>query len=285
MNDPLALVKWLATVHTGSMFAYPCGGERGESALSFLLFAAGAGVLWLRGRKVTVLTCLAPFGVAMAAAALRRYPYGGPVPHGSPARVMQYLAPSICLLAGMGASAMLTIIREPRFRLRTLRLALVCLALVGIIPVAADAFHPYRSLHAERARQFARRFWPSFVRDADALCLLWDLGIGEWDSTNLNVAVYLCNQMIYSPKRWRPSNSPEQSLSATRPLRCISPFANPSDSAVTLWLDEMKKRYQLGECRTVTVDMAEPGLKPRTEHYRLYGFLPTSRDLAIDCSR
>ena len=40
-----------------------------------------------------------------------------------------------------------------------------------------------------------------FVRDAYPVCLRWDLGIGEWDSTNLNVAVYLCNQMIYSPHR------------------------------------------------------------------------------------
>ena len=31
-----AWLKWLATVHTGSMFAYPCGGENGASSLTLL---------------------------------------------------------------------------------------------------------------------------------------------------------------------------------------------------------------------------------------------------------
>ena len=32
LSDPLALCKWLASVHTGSMFAYPCGGEEERAA-------------------------------------------------------------------------------------------------------------------------------------------------------------------------------------------------------------------------------------------------------------
>ena len=220
LDDPLALVKWLASVHTGSMFAYPCGGERGASSLTLLLFAVGAGVLWYRRRKVIVLTCLAPFGMAIVAAAMRRYPYGGPVPHGSPARVMQYLAPSICLLAGIGAAALLALCRDPRRRRRAVCAVLVCLAAVGVIPLAADAFHPYRAVHAQRAREFARQFWPEFVRDAEPVCLRWDLGIGEWDSTNLNVAVYLCNQMIYSPQR----RQPRERVLATRLGRPASPL-------------------------------------------------------------
>jgi hypothetical protein len=272
--DPLALVRWLVTVHTGSMFAYPCGGERGASSLSFLLFVVGAGVLWWQGRKSIVLTCLAPFGVAMAAAAIKRYPYGGPVPHGSPARVMQYLAPSICLLTGLGAAALLMLARDPRFRLRALRVSLVLLAAVGIIPLAADSSHPYRAIHAQRARQFARDFWPAFVRDADSKCLRWDEGIGGWDSSNLNVAVYLCNQMIYSPHRRHPENLLKQTGSASRRLRCVSPLLDPADARVIRWLDGMKKRYHLRECRTLAVDMAEPGARPRTEHYSLYEFVP-----------
>ena len=85
-ENPVALIKWLVKAHTGSMFAYPCGGESGASSLTLLLFALGAGALWYRRRKALVLVCLAPFGMAMLAAAIRRYPYGGPVAHGSPAR-------------------------------------------------------------------------------------------------------------------------------------------------------------------------------------------------------
>ena len=145
LDDPLALITWLGSVHTGSMFAYPCGGERGASSLTFLLFIVGAGLLWYRGRKTIVLTCLAPFGIALVAAAMRRYPYGGPVAHGSPARVMQYLAPAICLLAGLGAAAVLTLFRNPGRRRRAVWAALVFLAAVGVIPLAVDAFHPYRA--------------------------------------------------------------------------------------------------------------------------------------------
>ena len=36
LDDPRALVRWLATVHTGGMFAYPCGGESGASSLTLL---------------------------------------------------------------------------------------------------------------------------------------------------------------------------------------------------------------------------------------------------------
>ena len=101
---------------------------------------------------------------------------------------------------------------------------LVGLAAIGIVPLAIDLFRPYRAIHAQRARQFARRFWPDFVRDADTVCLRWDLGIGEWNSTNLNVAVYLCNQMIYSPQRRHPRERSSQPISASRPLRCVAPW-------------------------------------------------------------
>jgi hypothetical protein len=272
LDDLFALLKWLATVHTGSMFAYPCGGEKGASGLTFLLFAVGAGVLWYRGRKVIVLVCLAPFGMALVAAAMRRYPYGGPVAHGSPARVMQYLAPGICLLAGLGAAALMALCHDPRLQRRAVCTALVFLTAVGVIPLIADAFHPYRAVHAQRAREFARRFWPEFVLDANPVCLRWDLGIGEWDSTNLNVAVYLCNQMIYSPDRRNPHERGSQIVSASHALRCVASLTDPADLRVAAWLDAMKKRYELKGCWMLAVNMAESGSKPRIERYSLYNF-------------
>ena len=273
LDDPLALVRWLVTVHTGDMFAYPCGGEKGASSLTVLLFAVGAGVLWYRGGKVIVLTCLAPFGLALAAAAIRRYPYGG-VADGSPARVMQYLVPSICLLAGLGSATLLGLFQNPRRRLRALRICLVVLAAIGVLPLAAEAFHPFRSIHAQRARQFARQFWPDFVREAEPVCLRWDLGLGDWNSTNLNVAVYLCNQMIYAPhrrQRWEPR---WQTISASRPLRCVLSLADPADRPVAAWLEALKQNYRLTACQEIVVEMAEPKAKPRTESYYVYEFVP-----------
>jgi hypothetical protein len=273
LSNPLALIRWLATVHTGSTFAYPCGGERGASGLTFLLFTVGAGVLWYRRRQLIVLICLAPFGMALVAAAMRRYPYGGPVPHGSPARVMQYLAPDICLLAGVGAAALITLFRDPRRQRRAICAVLVSLAAVGVVPLTADVFHRYRAVHAQQAREFARQFWPEFMRDVDLKCLRWDLGIGEWDSTNLNVAVYLCNQMIYSPQRQQPRERTAQASSANRVIRYVAPLMDPADCRLAAWLDAMKKRYQLQDCRTLVVNMAEPGSKPRIENYSLYDFV------------
>ena len=232
-------------------------------------------IAWFRDQKVLALACLAPFGMAIAAAAMRRYPYGGPVPHGSPACVMQYLAPSICLLAGMGAAVLLARCRNPRRRHRAIQASLVSFALIGIIPIAADALHPYRSVHAQRAREFAQRFWPEFVRDAEPVCLRWDLGIGGWNSTNLNVAVYLCNQMIYSPQRRQPRDRSSPRVSAGRPLRCISPLTDLADSHAATWLNVMKKHYRLTDCRKLAIDMTTPGARPRTELYSVYQFVPT----------
>jgi hypothetical protein len=274
LHDRLALVRWLVTVHTGDMFAYPCGGEKGASSLTVLLFAVGAGVLWYRGGKVIVLTCLAPFGLALAAAAVRRYPYGG-VADGSPARVMQYLVPSICLLAGLGSAILLGLFQNPRRRLRALRICLVVLTAIGVLPLAAEAFHPFRSIHAQRARQFARQFWPDFVREAEPVCLRWDLGLGDWDSTNLNVAVYLCNQMIYAPHRQQRWERRWETVSASRPLRCVLSLADPADRPVAAWLEALKQNYRLTACQQIVVDMAEPkAAKRRTESYHVYEFVP-----------
>jgi hypothetical protein len=277
--DPLELARWFATVHTGSMFAYPCGGERGSSGLTLLLFAVGAGTLWTRGPKVIALCCLGPFGLALVAAALRRYPYGG-VAHGSPARVMQYLAPSICLLAGLGAATLLGLFRSPRLRVWVLRTGVVVLAAVGIVPLVAEANHPYRAIHAQRARQFARQFWPAFDHEAEPVCLRWDLGLGAWDSTNLNVAVYLCNQMIYAPHRWQRWEPRWQTVSENRPLRCILSLADPAEPPVAACLAALKKNYRLRGCRQIDLDMSERKENPRVEHYFVYEFVPLESNAA-----
>jgi hypothetical protein len=272
-NDPVRLVKWLATVHTGGMFAYPCGGEHGASSLTLLLFLAGAVVLWRQRRRTLLLVCLAPFGVALAAAALRQYPYGG-VAHGSPARVMQYLAPSICLLAGLGAARVLQRTGAGRFRGLSLHTGLLLLVMVGIVPLVLDARHPYRSVHAQRARQFARRFWPELAAGAVPVCLRWDLGLAPWDSQNLNVAVYLCNQRICSPARQAGATIRWAAVSADLPLHCVLAMADPGDARVTAWLAVMKSRYDLRTRRTLLENMAEPGAPPRMEQYFIYEFVP-----------
>jgi hypothetical protein len=270
-NDVLRLPGWLISVHTGSMFAYPCGGDRGASTLTLILFLLGAIVLWRRGQRAMLRISLAPFLIALLAAAIKRYPYGA-AGNGPAARVMQYLVPSICLLTGTGITAVIDRFRDPRIRRRILRLCLLSFAAVGSIPLAAEGYHPYRTMHAQKARMFAREFWPEVARDAEPVCMRWDYGVPEWDSTNLNVAVYLCNQMICSPARRHGYQT--NGISGNRPLRCVLPLADPAQPRVASWLASMKARYRLKDCRTHLVDVAECTTQPRTERYVVYDFVP-----------
>jgi hypothetical protein len=277
LGDPTALLLWLARVHTGSMFAYPCGGERGASMLTSVVFLVGAWLLWRRRTRTLLALCIVPFALALIAACLKRYPYGG-VTHGSPARIMQFLAPAICLLAGLGAAALLDRIAFPARRSRAIRIGLAALVFIGAGPLAVESIHPYRSIQAERARAFARNFWPDLTRGGEPLCLRWDLGIGPWDSTDLNVAVYLCNQKIYAPSRRNEIGPRWDMISGDRPLRCVESLAKADDPKVARWLATMQRSHTLKLRRTILVDTAEPGGRPRHEDFVVYEFVPLASE-------
>ncbi len=269
LGNPLELGRWLVTVHTGGMFAYPCGGERGASGLTLLVFVVGIVVLCRRGRATIAAVCLGPFAVAIVAASLRRYPYGG-VAHGSSARIMQYLVPGICLLAGLGLAVLLVRVASARRRTRLLRLGLIVFGLIGIVPLAIDACHPQRTSHADRARRFAREFWPEVCKGAEPVCLRWDLGLGDWNSTNLNVAVYLCDQQIYSPFRRQGQTPRWNAISERRPLRCVLSLCDPDDACVRARLPGYRQKTR----RIYDVNMAEAWERPRWERYVVYEFVP-----------
>ncbi len=268
------LLRWLWVVHSGDMLAYPCGGEGGQSALSLLACVVGAVVLWRWGRKTVLALLLAPLGLAMVAAALRLYPYGGPAPHGSAARIMQYAAPAVCLLVGLGASRLLGLVRSDVARSRLLRMGCLGLVAVGIAPLAAGVAHPYRAHQARAARDFARTFWPELARGAEVADLRWDFGAADWDSIRLGVAVSLVNEAIYSPAR-RSGGPRWDAVSARRPLRCVLGVAPESDGPrVSAWLESMRADYDLRSRQTFRVDLAEPGRRPVFERFEVFEFAP-----------
>ena len=266
LDDPVAALGWLFEVHVGGMFAYPVGGEGGASAGTTALFLVGCVALW-RDKSTIVACVVAPALVALIAAALRRYPYGG-VAHGSPARVMQYLATGICLVAGAGGAGIVDKITNLRRRDRISALITAILVVAGIAPVLVDLQRPYRSVHAQRARRFAREFWPEVDRGAVPVCLRGDLGVLERDSANLNVAVYLCNRAIYSKSRQPAPGGPS---------RFIVPLAAVDEPRVAAWLEGMKARHRLVGRRDIEVNMAEAGATPRVEHYHVLDFDPGRR--------
>ncbi len=149
LGDPGKLLRWLILIHTGTMFAYPGGGQDGASTLTFVCVAAAAVVLWRRGRRAVLVTLLGPFALALVAAALRRYPYGGE------ARQMQFGAPAICVMAGLGAAALLRVVPGSQVRIRAVSTGVLMLVLGGLMSLAHDAAHPYRSASDHSVREFA----------------------------------------------------------------------------------------------------------------------------------
>lgn len=136
-GSPLGLAWWMVRTHLGEMAAYPIGAANGGSVATFLLAALGGVVLWRKGQRSLVVLLLAPFGLNLLAAALRRYPYG------DSCRVCQHLAPAVCLLAGVGLG-----IWTARGRwFATERAAFCAAGLLGLVAaggIVRDLVKPYR---------------------------------------------------------------------------------------------------------------------------------------------
>jgi hypothetical protein len=274
VDDLFGLIRWFAVAHTGDMLAYPCGGENGVSALSLIACLIGAWTLARRRDWTTLGLLLGPLGLAILAASLRLYPYGGPAPHGSSARIMQYAAPALCLLIGLGASRVLDVLGRFVSRKRLLRWACLVLVVIGIAPQVAGFLRPYRAYQAEASRRFARQFWSEVSRGAEVACLRWDYGVADWDSIQLGIAVSLCNQAIYSPGRIDGSPRLDR-VSTNHPLRCVLGVAPEQEPPrVAKWLEAMRARYDLRSRRTIRLPISEPGRLEEFERYEVFEFVP-----------
>jgi hypothetical protein len=139
-SEPMALLKWLAAAHTGTMMAYPAGGSDGASAGTLILCLIGAWELCRSRRWSVAALCLAPFALTFLAAALHRYPYGGS------ARVAQHLAPAICLLAGNGAAMLIGwIARSEAAQRHCSAVVSILLALIALAGMVRDWRRPYKT--------------------------------------------------------------------------------------------------------------------------------------------
>jgi hypothetical protein len=241
-TNPLKLLTWFISIHTGYMFAYPDGGQNGLSTLTFVLFVIAAIVLWKRGRRAVLGLCLAPFAVAFVAAALHRYPYGF-----SP-RTMQYVAPTICLFTGLGAAAMLAKVGKASARRHWLRGALAALAVCALARMGWELVQPYRFESDERERAFAKWFWTEKSLHAELACLKQDFGLefqpGHWGRAQTDM--YLCYQKIYSPRHRQRRKVTISAVSHSHPLRCVLFNEFPQQTpAFQAWMASMLERYDL----------------------------------------
>ena len=242
-GEPLKLPGWLLETHTSDLLAYPVGGRNGASTATFLLCLAGIVVLALRRRWAVLGLWLGPLALSLAAAALRRYPYG------QMTKFQLFAAPVFCMLAGLGAAVLvLRPIGGRKVRPVAVRIGLLLLAAIGVGSIGRDFLIPAKSASVMRARDFARWFWFTADYDGEVACLKTDLGetfsplTFEWGLS----AVYLCNQRIYSPRHARGEPVAWERISAERPLRCVEYRGGgfPYDEAARdRWLQRMQSRY------------------------------------------
>jgi hypothetical protein len=271
LDSPARLLGWLIRTHAGSMFAYPGGGNHGASACTLVLVLVGALVFWRRRQRVMLAMLTMPIGLALVAAGLRLYPYGGQ------ARIMQYLAPAICLMAGSGVGTLVGFLPRATTRLRVVRLAAIALAVMGVVLLAEDARHPYRAIYDYQAREFARRFWPEQARGAEVVSLEWDFGVRRPKADGVRTALYLCNQHIYCPNRRPGHQSSSANVMPGRPLRCVvfdeEVLERPEAIA---WLDSMEKRFVLRGRSKIVARSTGLDQKPWADHLTVLEFLPRS---------
>ncbi len=249
---PLKLAAWLVVTHTSDLLAYPIGGERGASTLTFLCCAAGLAVVVRARRYDVLLWALAPLALTFVAAAMHRYPYGGHV------RFNFYMAPIFCLLAGLGMAALWErFARGPKGHMVGLATSFALLALVALGSIARDVSHPYKTLSDLRARAFAQWFWFDRHFQGEVLCLKSDVGREFSPETYRELswaAMYLCNERIYAPQHgagYRPSLD---RVSGDWPLWCVD-YRDPSytfdQQSFERWLDEMTAHYDLAGKETI----------------------------------
>jgi hypothetical protein len=269
LDSPVRLASWLISTHAGSMLAYPGGGSRGASSATLILVLIAAVVLWQRRHRTILCLLVMPLGLALAVAALKLYPYGGE------ARIMQYIAPAICLMAGLGLSTLLGCLPRPAGRAAAIRGAALALAAVGIVAMADDFRHPYRAIYDQQAREFARRFWSEQARAGEFACLQWDFGISTRNAPPARTAIYLCNQQIYSPRQRRGGGPRWALVTADRPLRCVAfDDALIKSPQATAWLESIKTRYELRRREDLVVPTTGLDMKPWDDHVRVFELQP-----------
>jgi hypothetical protein len=284
LDSPARLARWLITTHAGSMFAYPWGGSRGASSGTLILVVIAAVVLWRRRQRTVLGLLVLPMGVALAAAALRFYPYG------VQARVMQYIAPAVCLLAGLGLSTLLGLLPRPTTRAAATRLAAITLAVVGTGTVLDGLRHPYRAVYDHQAREFARRFWAEWSQGAELACPHRDFGAPQRRGAGPRTALFLCNQYIYAPSRGAERGPRWSKITPERPLRCVV-FDNAQihSAEAAAWLESMKERFTLRDRRDLVVPTTGLNMQPWDDHIVIYEFEPRPTEpmerMAVDPAR
>lgn len=272
LGNPLKLAGWLVEVHASDMLAFPLGGRHGASALSLVCCLAAAWALVRRAQWPLLALLAAPLGLNFVAACLHRYPYG---PH---VRFAMYLAPAVCLLGGLGAAILLVRLgRSPRASFGLVAGVAAGLVLLAAGSVVRDVLKPYKNEEVREVRDFARTLWRDRAAREAVVCLTTDLGDPfAPDREGLAMAIYLCNQRIYSARIARGETLAPEAAPADAPLCCV--FFSPSGQAIdplarNRWLNRVESDRRLLGTESRDFTMSYDGY-PVTDRIDLYEFGP-----------
>jgi len=276
LDRPWMIPVWLLDQLAGNMLAYPVGEQHGGSAATLICVAAGAVALWRGGRRALAAALTSPVVLGLVAAFLGKYPFGGE------ARIMQYVAPSACLAAGLGMAVLADRLRRPGRPARIPAYLTGALVLLGAGLIVKDLVMPYRVSKDVRTREFARRFWAEEGRDAELACVKADFGVEiephTWEAGMS--AVYLFHQRLYSPRHreGRPFRAEPEQYSAEHPLRVVLFRDYEADEpAVRAWLAAMGREYTLLGSRSFVVDPAPSRESWLRDAYGVFDFVPRDR--------
>ena len=234
---------------------------------------------WASGADATrtlLALLMSPCLMGLVAAGLGQYPYGG-----AP-RLTQYLAPSICLLAGVGASVVVARLSPGIRRRQALALGIVLLAAIGVFLAVRDLCEPYRVRGDLETRQFARAFWQQNTREVDLVCVKSDLGLNFqphlW-SRGMS-AVYLFYRGMFAQPRMR-NYRVETWIGGmvARPARLVFYDDLPEDEpAFKHWLAWLGRSYSIAPRRDYTVNPGKPGELWLRDRYVVLDLVPRELD-------
>ncbi|MGQ0633290.1 MAG: hypothetical protein ACT4QC_01660 [Planctomycetaceae bacterium] len=254
---------WLLDVHTGDkLLAYPYGSENGGAALTIICCVV-AGVVLFRRRERTILPMfLSCLGLLFVAAALRRYPYGGHI------RLMQFLAPFVCLMFGMGAAALLAMLPNALQRRRGM-IGLMCA--LGIFAAGLsirNVLQPWEFIDDEAYRAFSQAMWAE-RHGTVTVCAKTDFQQDLCDTSGYSVpyAFYRCYQRLYSPSHRHGANGDARRLASLGlPARLVvfqPPHLTLDRAAVSAWLDSFRPTFEVIGPEVSTV--------PQKNEWDMYG--------------
>ncbi len=200
-HNPIKMIWWIITTHTGESFSHPVGGERFGSTLTAILMFTGIVALFKNARGKIAWLLLLPLLINFAAALVQKYPYGGHV------KFFMYAAPMIYIVSGLGAATLLNGHARRASAGNTRNTVIIVMSLIATIAIACsaiDVVKPYKNKADQRIRAFSQWFWYNASFASEAYCLKEDMDVrfsqATWTQLSWS-ASYLCNQYIYRPKK------------------------------------------------------------------------------------